>query len=524
MRGMANSLLHPIRPTAALLSLVLLALTTVQSDNVMAADGHLAVVTTHQPDKSMPADGLDLKPCRLKGVEHEALCGVVQRALDPSHPGGRQVAVHYAVLPALARRKAADPVFFFAGGPGQSAIDLAGPLSRRYARLANRRDLVFVDQRGTGRSAPLKCADDDERAALRPMAEGADEARRVQRIKDCALALQKLPHGDLRQYTTTIAMADIDAVRAALGVELINAIGASYGTRAVLEYQRQFPQHLRRVVLDGVAPPDMVLPSSFSPDTQAALDAVFTACAAEATCQQRYPRLRAEWQQLLARLPVQTLLAHPVTGREERLTITLELLLTLVRTPLYSPMLAAALPAAMNEATQHRFAALAGLGQALGVGSGGMSTGMHFSVVCAEDVPRLATAADLPGADFGRHFAELYVRICADWPRGEVPAAFYRVTAAPVATLLLSGGIDPVTPPRHGERAAKSLGAKARHVVVEQAGHGVLGLACMRDAVVRFVAADGDDEALMLDFSCATRLPRPLVYAPLQSTAGEGAR
>ncbi|MBL0150712.1 MAG: alpha/beta fold hydrolase, partial [Ideonella sp.] len=220
---------------------------------------------------AMAADEAATKPCRLKGVEHEALCGSVRRALDPTKPQGTVIDVHFAVLPAMARRKADDPVFFFAGGPGQSAIDLAGALSRRYARFGHRRDLVFVDQRGTGRTAPLKCADDDERQALQPLAEGLDEARRLQKVKDCGAALQKLPHGDLRQYTTTIAMADIDAVRSALGVERINAIGASYGTRAVLEYQRLFPQRVRRAVIDGVAPPDMVLPVSFSIDNQAAL-------------------------------------------------------------------------------------------------------------------------------------------------------------------------------------------------------------------------------------------------------------
>ena len=470
------------------------------------------------------ADGPDLKPCRLKGVEHEALCGVVQRALDPSRPQGRRIDVHYALLPALARRKAADPVFFFAGGPGQSAIDLAGTLSRRYSRFNNRRDLVFVDQRGTGRSAPLKCADDDERAAMRPIAEGADPAQRLQRLKECAVALQRLPHGDLRQYTTTIAVADFDAVRAALGVERINAIGASYGTRAVLEYQRQFPQRLRRAVIDGVAPPDMALPASFSLDSQAALEAMFAACEVEPACRLRYPQLRSQWRGLLDSLPLQAVVRHPMSGRDERITVTRELLLTAVRAPLYAPALTAALPAALDEAAQHRFAAVLGLSQSLVASARGMSTGMHFSVLCAEDVPRLASAADASGADFGQHFAELYRRVCADWPRGEVPAAFYQLTSAPVATLLLSGGADPATPPRHGERTAKALGAKARHVVVAQAGHGVLNLACLREAVVRFVDAGSDDEALNVDVSCADRLPRPPAFSPPQPAAAEGGR
>jgi pimeloyl-ACP methyl ester carboxylesterase len=176
------------------------------------------------------AQALQLKPCRLKGVDHEARCGSVTRALDPTRPQGPQIQVQFAVLPALAQRKAADPVFFFAGGPGQSAVALAGPLSQQFARLNNRRDLVFVDQRGTGDSAPLKCPEDAERQPPRPLALQLDQARQLERLAACRATLQKLPHGDLRQYTTSIAMADVDAVREALGAVQVNAIGFSYGT------------------------------------------------------------------------------------------------------------------------------------------------------------------------------------------------------------------------------------------------------------------------------------------------------
>lgn len=465
------------------------------------------------------ADTGALKPCRLKGVEHEALCGTVRRALDPAAPQGAQIGVHFAVLPALARNKRADPVFFFAGGPGQAAMAMAGPLSKRYARFGNRRDLVFVDQRGTGRSAPLMCPGDDERAVLQPLADGLDEVKRLDRLTSCRAALQKLPHGDLRQYTTTIAMADIDAVRAALGVEQINAIGASYGTRAVLEYQRLFPQRVRRAVIDGVAPPDMVLPVSFSPDNQAALDAMLAGCEAEDACKKRYPDLRGEWQLLLRSLPLTTTVAHPLTGRDERLTFTRDLVLNAVRMPLYVPMLAAGLPGVIHEAAQQRFAPLLGLASAMDGPGMGLAIGMHLSVVCAEDAPRMAQAQDAPGADFGSSYADFYAKACADWPRGTVPPAFYRIGAAPAATLVLSGGADPATPPRHGERVAKLLGAKARHVVVPQSGHGTLALACMRDAVMRFVDAATDDEAMKVDASCAANMPRATVFVPLQAAA-----
>ncbi len=96
-----------------------------------------------------------------------------------------------------------------------------------------------------------------------------------------------------------------------------------------------------------------------------------------------------------------------------------------------------------------------------------------------------------------------------------MPDAFYTLPPAPAATLVLSGGLDPVTPPRHGERAAKALGAKAKHVIVPNAGHGVMGIGCMRDVLYRFVDAPNDDEALKVDASCVTAIPRPPLFAPM---------
>jgi pimeloyl-ACP methyl ester carboxylesterase len=461
-----------------------------------------------------------VQPCRIAGVEHGALCGSLRRPLDPAQPTGPSIELHFAVLPALARNRKPDPVFFFAGGPGQSALELAGTISRLLARVSYRRDIVLIDQRGTGQSAPLRC---DEQPPATPLAHSVDPARQMQRYRQCLQQLKALPHGDLRHYTTWVAMQDADAVRLHLGVEQINLVGGSYGTRAVLEYMRQFPQATRRAVLDGAAPPDMVLPAAFSIDNQAALETALSACEAETACQQRYPRLRADWLALLKSLPRDFVVAHPLTGAKEPLTLGREALLSLVRSPLYVPALAAALPAVLHEAAQGRVDPLVALGNA-GASSnsrrGQLFEGMHFSVVCSEDLPRLGAATDLPGTDFGPVFAEQYQKVCAEWPRGPVPAAFYTVPVVRSATLVLSGGADPATPPRHGQRVTQALGAWARHQVVAHAGHGVLALLCMRDALFRFIDADTDAEALQVDTGCADRVPRPPAFLPLGPMTG----
>jgi pimeloyl-ACP methyl ester carboxylesterase len=462
-----------------------------------------------------------LKACRLRGVEYPALCGSVRRPLDPAAPQGTQIDVHFAVLPALARHKRPDPVFFLAGGPGQSAIALAGMLAGQYTRLGARRDLVFVDQRGTGRSAPLQCPQPD---LNKPLAELVDAQAARARLAACRQELTKLPHGDLRHYTTTAAMQDLDAVRRALGAERVNLVGASYGTRAGLEYMRQFPQAVRRAVLDGVAPPDMALPLAFGADTQSAFEAMLGACEADAACKARHPTLRADWQAWLASLPRRVSAAHPVTGVEEPIVLTREMALMLARPALYVPALAAGLPHAMAQATQGRLAPLVGLGGSLGGGRREvrLAEGQHFSVICAEDEPRItaqAAAEALRATAFAEPNLLTYREACRDWPRGSVPPEFYAVGPAPAPTLLLSGGADPATPTRHGERVARALGAQARHVVVEQAGHGVLTIGCLRDAAVRFIQAEDDTAALAVTTDCAKAVPRPPAWHPPGSIA-----
>ena len=454
------------------------------------------------------APALPLHSCRLVGLDHDAQCGVLKRPLDPARPDGTQIDLHVVVVPALARQKLPDPIFFFAGGPGQSAIGLAGTLERLTSRLGARRDLVLIDQRGTGHSAPLQC---DTPTPEEGEARALDRARQVAALDDCRAKLQKLPWGDLRFYTTTIAMADADAVRAALGAERVDLIGVSYGTRAALEYLRAYPQHVRRTVIDGVAPPDMVLPESFDVDGEAALAALFHDCAAEKACARAHPDLAQTWQKLLASLPKAVDTIGPINGTPRRVTLTRDAVKGLLRPALYSPALGAMLPHAIEQAAAGNFNVLLALAASPGGQPADLSEGQHFSVVCAEDFPRLPAATG-PADDQGAQ--GLYRAVCAHWPRGEVPPAFYTIPPSASPVLLLSGGLDPVTPPRHADRVARALGPQARSVLVANNGHNVTALACMRDAVFHYVNAATDAQAQAVDMACAAKLPRPLAFEP----------
>lgn len=467
----------------------------------------LAAAAASSSQASAPR--LELQSCRLNGYPTEVQCGTLKRPLNPAQPQGQQIELRVAVVPALARNKLPDPIVFLAGGPGQAAVELLPMLTSRLSRLNQRRDLVFVDQRGTGKSAPLECA--DERRL--PVREQLDTEAVFRQMEVCREALQKLPYGDMRFFTTTIAMQDLDAVRQALGVAQWNVIGGSYGTRAGLEYLRQFPQATRRAVLDGLAPPDGVLPRSMSLDVQTALDTLLTSCSTEPGCEAAFPKLQAQWQQLLASLPREVTVRHPLSGKPETVRLEASHVINAVRGPLYVPALRSALPAAISQAAQGSFDALVGLSSAMSSGRGmRLAGGMHFSVVCAEDMPRMAQSQEQ-----GREtqaMTQVYERICKTWPRGEVPPAFYEMPKAQSAVLLLSGGADPVTPPRHGERVQKALGAKAKHEVVPAAGHGVMGLPCMRDTLARFIEAKTDEEALAVKTDCAAKMPLPLAFVP----------
>ncbi len=462
------------------------------------------------------AAGSRLVDCRIAGIEYSAKCGALERPLDPERPSGTQITVRYVVVPAVARRHHDDPIFMLAGGPGQSAIELAPVVLPLLQRLNSRRDIVFVDQRGTGRSASLDCGDTERE----PWTDATDPQRQLERLAACRERLQRLPYirnvSDLGYFTTSLAVQDLDAVRRQLGARRINLLGGSYGTRVELEYLRQFPQAVRRSVLDGAAPPDMALPASFSTDGQTAFDAMLAACEAEDACRHAHPELRVQWHALLQRLPQPAVVQDPLTGVPESLVVTRGLLLGAVRGPLYVPALAAGLPVAIDAAAKGRWEPLMGLSAMLEARGSGLAMGMHFSVICAEDVPRLGSTHDAAGADFGHDMAELYQRACAEWPRGPVPAGFYTIAPGASPALVLSGGLDPATPPRHGARVAQALGAMARHVVVANAGHGVMATGCMPDVIQRFFDAADDRAALAVDTACVSAIPRPPAYRPIE--------
>jgi len=458
-----------------------------------------------------PRRSIDLAPCQLappaSAARVAARCGTLEVPEDRGRPGGRRIALRVAVVAAEAARPEPDPVYVLAGGPGQAATELYASLAPAFARLRRQRDVVLVDQRGTGASGKLACPDVPEPGRGRTL----PEAEQRRRVAACAKALSE--RADLAQYGTDAFVRDLDEVRAALGHPQVNLVGFSYGTRAALVYLRTFPDRVRTLVLDGVAPLELAVGGHMEEDAQAALDAVLARCRAEAACHARFPALDGAVGALLARLearPEKLLVRDPLTSAQRERTFDADDLRRVVMAFTYQAESAALLPPLLDGAAKGDLAPLA---SALAILSGDFEAAvarpLQFSVLCAEDVPFIEDAP--PDADraryLGRQVRDEFRRVCAEWPVRPMPAAWRTPVRAKVPALLLSGAADPVTPPRWGELAAKDLEG-ARHVVLPGQGHGVFMRGCLPRLAARFVE---QGTASGLDVSCAARsVPAPL--------------
>jgi pimeloyl-ACP methyl ester carboxylesterase len=444
-----------------------------------------------------------LHPCATEEGPTDAYCGTYKVFEDRATRQGRTVDLKIVVLPALGNEPHPDPLFFLAGGPGQGAAEMARPLRELFRRVQADRDIVLVDQRGTGKSNPLDCqSDEDSLAGVNEPLESS-----MARLKECMDGL----HADLRLYTTTIAMDDLNDVRQHLGYDRINIYGGSYGTRAALVYLRRHEPTVRSMIIDGVAPPDMRLPLFFARDAQRALDKLLADCEADEVCRGKHPRLSDRLRALVKELdaaPAKVRLTHPRTGIAEDVTVDGEFVVNVLFGALYAPLTSTLLPELIARAERRDFQSLLALAMANEGAADNMAIGMQMSVVCAEDFPRITPdQMERESAEtvFTTHLMDARMKACEFWPKGEVDAAFYEPVKSAVPTLVLSGDLDPVTPPQWGESVLPHL-ANARHIVVPATGHGAIMTGCGMRIATQFI---NEGSAANLDTNCLHGLRRP---------------
>ena len=451
--------------------------------------------------------GITFEPCTLAApgspAAVSAYCGRLPVAENRAAPDGRSIELAVAFVASRSKQPLPDPVFMLAGGPGQSALESYPAIAGAFGDILRNRNVVLVDQRGTGRSHPLACQppDGDPSGAAEP----ADPAAARRLAEQCLATLD----ADPRFFTTSDAVLDLEAVRTAIGAEQLNLVGISYGTRVALEYLRRHPGRTRTVVLDGVVPPDLALGAEHARNLETALDAHFALCEKDPACSRQYGSPRASLDRLLEEVRAQPRLVRyrdPLTDatREDRLTPAT--VSGLVRMYAYVPLLATMLPRILAEAGAGRPEMLMAQARMIESLAGEqIAQGMQLSVICAEDADRLRVDPADDGTLMGTDFVASLLAQCEVWPRGRRPADFDAPVHSDKPVLLLSGEFDPVTPPRYGEAVLRHL-PNGRHLVGRGQGHNVMAAGCAPRLMARFVT---DADAKDLDAGCLEQLAPP---------------
>lgn len=463
----------------------------------------LAMPATARQDSAAPA--LELEDCRIRAGRGfpgiKARCGTFERHEDPSNPDSPMLELFVAVVPALTLEPEPDPFVPIAGGPGQASTDFYAGYRAAFEMVRRNRDIVLLDQRGTGRSAAMNCESDDD------VIEG--NYSREQTLKFTEECLDQLPH-DPRFFTTSVAVRDLEDLRKALGYTQFNLYGISYGSRVAQHFVRRFPDSTRTVILDGVAPPQVALGPGIAIESQYALEAILDRCEEDTDCAVRFPALRDEFTMLQAELeqqPVTLTLPDPLTGKPEEIEFGAPEMAVALRLLSYHPNSVAIMPLLINEAANGNYAPLAA--QTLMIAKSlddAMSLGMHNAVVCTEDAPYFdgeqVSRDALDETFIGADQLEALQTICSIWPPGYLDEEFKTPVKTDLPVLLLSGEADPVTPPKYAELAAVDL-VNARLLVGRKQGHGQAARGCMPDLIGEFVT-DADPSGL--DATCFERV------------------
>ena len=331
-------------------------------------------------DAQIPTTDCRLTAAWLPAVT--AQCGSLSVPEDPSAPDGSEIELLVARVPSLSAAPNLDPLVIIAGGPGQSAVDFYPRVRAAFEPIRRERDILLIDQRGTGGSALLECPQ-----VSAATVELTDPDRLPALMEACLAELD----GDPRLYTTSIAVLDLERVREALDIEQWNLYGVSYGTRVAQHYLRRFPARTRALILDGVVPGDSALGPDVAVQAQRVLDELLARCAAEPDCADQYPVLVPQLDSLLASLaagPITVNLTDPTNAAPRTRELTLAHVATVLRLLSYTPETAALLPLLIDAAASGNLAPIAAQAEMITSElESALSLPMHNAVVCTEDAP-----------------------------------------------------------------------------------------------------------------------------------------
>lgn len=445
------------------------------------------------PEERLPATGDRFfeTACEETLEDYATQCGFV--LVDEGGDADRSLGI--AVLRVFSNAKNArkDPIVYLEGGPGASPIIATEYLVEAFEPLLATRDLVFVDQRGTGESLPRLECDEDES------------------FDGCYRALGR--ETDLSSFTTRNNASDVDRVRRELGYDKWNLYGISYGTRLGLTILRDYPGGVRTAVLDSVVPLEVDLLADLGQNGQTSFERVFAACAESVFCSEKYSDLMPKLREV-----VEAMNAAPV--ELEGGALDGDTFVAILFQLLYSPVAIEFLPFIIDEASRGRFGTFEEFAGAFGDGGGdggGFSFAMHLSVQCADEFPFSSRDA-IEGADLAVH-PELraglsgreYVEYCASWPVAASSPIENEPVVSDVPSLVFSGYFDPITPPRYAAQVAASL-SRAQYFEVGDQSHGASVSTCGFSLMNAFF----DDPAEPLRGDCLGE-SRDLVFESLRT-------
>ncbi|GAB4531870.1 MAG: alpha/beta fold hydrolase [Parvularculaceae bacterium] len=456
-------------------------------------------------------------PCAMEETPENVTCGVLRVFENWRGQNGDKIDIFFIRRKADEPDPQAAPIFHLEGGPGAAAsVNAAGKL-QGYAAEARRRDIILVDQRGTGRSSPLDCVTYDLTASPEQFQllfrTGMFEP---EVFRECRRRLAE--HADLTQYTTTAIAHDINALREALGYGMMSLNGGSYGTRLALEIIRRHGAFVQSAVLLGVAPPTDFLVDRVASDVETMLAKLFASCEADAACSSQYPTFRDDFYEVLGALRgggVETEFTNPGAGEPETVPLSYGHVATALRYALYSTQLSAQLPLQIAQAKAGDYSALAALQPNLLVALPNLvAEGMWASVKCSEEVQfsdRAVATRNARGSVMGLIRYNDEIAICADWPAGEIPSDFHDPVRSEVPVLLIAGELDVASPP---DLARKTLaGLENGHLVIlsNRSHWGLSGEPCPDQIVEAFLRNPADPS---LETGCAAELERPPFAMP----------
>lgn len=455
---------------------------------------------------------LTLTACDLaqpnSGLSTAAWCADFPVPENRADPHSRTIKLKLAVLRSSAQVASKDMLAFLVGGPGQAATDSASQIAAMLQPLLAHRDVLLLDQRGTGGSNGLTCKDSADTAGS-----DDDSTFNAGKMRNAAAeCLKQLSdRADPRYYTTTIATQDLEDVRKAIGSPQFDLLGVSYGTRMAQQYLMRYPEAVRSMVLDSTVPNSLALGEDFARNLDDALKAQFARCTAEPACKKQFGDPDQTLYQLRDALranPHEVSFRDPRSYRTVKRVLNENSLASVVRMFAYTPATAALLPLSIDAAAHGDVGPLLGQAKILSADLAElMGSGMQYSVICSEDADLLAPRPQDADTILGTHMIDALGAVCSVWPKGTRPADFHQPLKTDKPVLLLAGQYDPVTPPRYAEEVAKGL-PNARVLVFKGQAHSVMAVGCAPQLVQHFIEKP---DPKTLDASCLDRLrPTPI--------------